>query len=130
MNIITFEPKQNMNKTIRDREEKHIYKGYKAICIDGGKIQTLVDVRIGATNGAHYACIWLDGSEWAYGSGKASGYGYDRASAAVERAFHAAGIKFDKAFGGCGSTMTEEAIKAAGEYLSNGKTVYIVDFYG
>lgn len=130
MNVITFEPKQSMNRTIRDREEKHIYKGYKAVCIDGKGLRTLAEVRIGATDGAHYACVWLDGKEWAYGSGKAGGYGYDRASAAVENAFHAAGMQFDEAFGGYGSLMMEAAIKAAGEYLSGGRPVYMVDFYG
>lgn len=130
MNVISFEPKQNMNRTIRDREEKHIYRGYKVVCIDGGDLRTLVEVRIGTTDSAHYACIWLDGKEWAYGSGKAGGYGYERASVAVENAFHSAGMRFDTAFGGYGRLMMEEAIKAAGEYLNNGKIVYVVDFYG
>lgn len=130
MNVVSFEPQQNMNKTIRDREEKYLYKGYKAVCIDGDKMRTLVDVRIGATSSAHYTCVWLAGNEYSYGSGKAGSYGYDRASAAIENAFRAAGMQFNETFSGCGSTMTEEAIRAAGEHLNGGKPIYVVDFYG
>ena len=131
MRVVNFEAKENMNVTIREREEKNIYYGMKAVCFDGEKMRELVDLRIGATQSMHYACVWIHGDKkWAYGSGKAGGYGYDRASAAAESAFRAAGVKFDGAFGSCGMTITKEAVKAMGEHLSNGLPVFVVEFYG
>lgn len=126
--VKSFEPQENMNAYIRDQEAKHLCKGFKAIAIDGEKLVELVDLRIGATASTAYACVWFKGADkWAYGSGKASGYGYDKGSAAVESAFRAAGM-VTSGFGGTG--CNQEAVQAAGEYLSNGKPVFVVEFYG
>lgn len=131
MNVIKFDPKENMSMTIRDREEKHICRGYKAICIDGGKIHELVDLRIGATDGAAYACVWVKiPDHWACGSVKAGGYGYHRESAAAGEAFSRAGMEFDEGINGCGNGAIRDAVQAAGEHVSNGLPVYVVDFYG
>ena len=95
---------------------------------DGEKMTELVDLRIGATASTAYACVWFKGEKkWAYGSGKAGGYGYDKGSAAAEAAFRAAGM-VTSGFGGTG--CNREAVKAAGEYLSDGKPVFVVEFYG
>ena len=124
----SFEPQENMNAYIRDQEAKHLCKGFKAVTFDGEKMVELVDLRIGATTSTAYACVWFnDGKKWACGSGKASGYGYDKGSAAAESAFYAAGM-VTSAFGGTG--CNREAAQAAGKYLSNGKPVFVVEFYG
>lgn len=132
--VKTFDAQTNMNMTIREREENNIKRGFKAICIsEDGKIQELVDLRIGQTDTTAYACVWLKTSgcgTYAHGSGKASGYGYHRSSAAAEEAFYSAGMIFNQSFGGCGDSMTREAVQAAGEYLANGAPVYVVEFYG
>lgn len=131
MKVKSFKAKQNMSATIREREEKNINRGYKAICIsEDGKLCELVDLRIGQTDTTAYACVWFYSNGCAYGSGKAGGYGYHRASAAAESAFRAAGMVFDSGFGGCGDSATREAMQAAGEYLSNGIPVHVVEFYG
>lgn len=132
--VKSFEARQNMNVTIRKREEKNIQHGYKAICIsEDGKLCELVDLRIGNTDATAYTCVWINDTDhktYAYGSGKASGYGYHRTSAAAESAFLSAGMSFNQSFGGCGDTMMREAVQAAGEYLANGATVYVIEFYG
>lgn len=126
--VKSFEPKEVMNAYIRDQEAKHLYKGFKAVTFDGEIMIELVDLRIGATASTSYACVWFKSvNKWAYGSGKASGYGYDRGSAAVEAAFRAAGM-VTSGFGGTG--CNREAVQAAGEYLSDGKPVFVVEFYG
>ena len=126
--IKSFEPKKNMNTFIRDQEAKHLYKGFKAVTFDGEKMIELVDLRIGVTASTAYACVWFNGEKkWACGSGKASGYGYDKGSVAAESAFHAAGM-ITSGFGGTG--CNREAVQAAGKYLSNGKPVFVVEFYG
>lgn len=128
--VKSFEAKQNMSATIREREEKNIKRGFKAISIDNGKMRELVDLRIGQTDTTAYACVWMYNNGCAYGSGKAGGYGYHRASAAAESAFRSAGMVFTSGFGGCGDSAIREAVQAAGEYLSNGAPVYVVEFYG
>lgn len=132
--VKSFEAQQKMNTTIREREEKNIQHGYKAIGISkDGKLWELVDLRIGQTATTAYACVWLHVAgygTYAHGSGKAGGYGYHRSSAAAESAFRSAGMIFNQSFSGCGDTMTREAVQAAGEYLSNGAPVYVVEFYG
>ena len=126
--VKSFEPKEAMSAYIRDQEAKHLFKGFKAVTFDGEKMIELVDLRIGATASTAYACVWFKGDKkWAYGSGKAGGYGYDKGSAAAEAAFRAAGM-VTSGFGGTG--CNREAVKAAGEYLSNGKPVFVVEFYG
>ena len=125
--VKSFEPKEAMNAYIRDQEAKHLYKGLKAVTFDGEKMIELVDLRIGATASTAYACVWFKSvNKWAYGSGKAGGYGYDKGSAAAEAAFRAAGMVTS----GFGAGCNREAVKAAGEYLSNGKPVFVVEFYG
>lgn len=126
--VKSFEPKEAMNAYIRNQEAKHIYKGFKAVTFNGEKMIELVDLRIGATASTVYACVWFNGrKKWACGSGKASGYGYDKGSAATEAAFLAAGMTTSN-FGGTG--CNREAVQAAGEYLSDGKPVFVVEFYG
>lgn len=81
--VKSFEPKEAMSAYIRDQEAKHLCKGFKAVTFDGEKMVELVDLRIGATVSTAYACVWFRGEKkWAYGSGKAGGYGYDKGSAA------------------------------------------------
>ena len=129
--VKSFEPKEAMSAYIRDQEAKHLCKGFKAVTFDGEKMTELVDLRIGATASTAYACVWFKSdNKWAYGSGKAGGYGYDKGSAAAEAAFRSAGMVFNQSFGGCGDTMTREAVQAAGEYLSDGAPVFVVEFYG
>lgn len=125
--VKSFEPKEEMSAYIRDQEAKHLCKGFKAVTFDGEKMTELVDLRIGATASTAYACVWFNGKKWAYGSGKAGGYGYEKGSAAVEAAFLAAGM-VTSSFGGTG--CNREAVQAAGEYLANGAPVYVVEFYG
>ena len=131
MKVINFEAKENMTATTRDRVAAHLSRGYKAITItENGKMFELVYVRIGATDSTCYACVWIHGADkWAYGGGKAGGYGYHKASAALAEAFVKAGVKFDESFSGCGNEAMKEAVKAVAEYIAN-SPVYVVEFYG
>ena len=126
--VKSFEPQEKMNTYIRDQDAKHLCKGYKAVTFNGEKMVELVDLRIGATASTAYACVWFKSTnKWACGSGKAGGYGYDKGSAAAEEAFLAAGMVTSN-FGGTG--CNREAVQAAGEYLSDGKPVFVAEFYG
>lgn len=139
--VIAFNPAQDMPRVYRDREEKHFYTGYKVVCISEGGMVELVDARLGATDSCHYASVWLDcfysnenfacENGRAYGAGKAGGYGYHRASAALDSALRRAGMKFNIGCSGMGESMMQDCLLAAGEYLKpEGAKVYLVECYG
>lgn len=132
MKIINYTPAQNIKSSHREREEKNVCHGYKAITIVDGKCRELVDLRIGQTNAAAYACVWCldDENKFGCGSGQATGYGYHRASAAAEAAFRAAGVTFDSGFSGMGDSAIRDAVQTMGDYLAHGEPVYVVEFYG
>lgn len=139
--IVSFVPSQDMPRAYRDREEKHFYNGYKVVTIVNGEMVELVDARLGATDNCHYASVWLNvrycdnnyynnyGS--ARGAGKAGGWGYHKASAALESALRRAGIRFSIGCNGMGESAMRECLLAAGEYLKpDGAKIYLVECYG
>ncbi len=139
--IVSFVPSQDMPRAYRDREEKHFYNGYKVVTIVNGEMVELVDARLGATDNCHYASVWLNvrycdnnyynnyGS--ARGAGKAGGWGYHKASAALESALRRAGMRFSIGCNGMGESAMRECLLAAGEYLKpDGAKIYLVECYG
>ena len=139
--VISFVPSQDMPTSYRERQEKHFYNGYKVVTIVNGEMVELIDARLGATNSCHYASVWLNvhycdknyynncGS--ARGAGKAGGYGYHRASAALESAFSRAGMRFEDGCSGMGESAMRDCLLVAGEYLKpEGAKIYLVECYG
>lgn len=139
--VKSFVPSSDMPMSYRERQEKHFYNGYKVVTIVNDEMETLVDARLGGTNNCNYASIWLNTkySDYDYyneygdarASAKAGGYGYHRASAALESAFTRAGMCFTVGCSGMGESMMKDCLLAAGEYLkpANAK-VYLVECYG
>lgn len=139
--VISFNPSQDMPAIYRERQEKHFYNGYKVVTIVNDKMITLVDARLGATANCHYASVWLNTCYYnnecynkfgfARGAGKAGGYGYHRASAALESAFSRAGMRFSVGCSGMGESAMRNCLMCAGEYLKpEGAKVYLVECYG
>lgn len=139
--VVSFMPAQDMPRAYRDREEKHFYTGYKVVTIVNDEMIELVDARLGATENCHYAVIWLNcfysNENFAYengracGAGKAGGWGYHRESAALESAFHRAGMHFTVGCSGMGESAMRDCLLAAGECLKPVNTkVYLVKCYG
>ncbi len=139
--IVSFVPSQDMPMSYRERQKKHFYMGYKVVCIVNNEMETLIDARLGGTSNCHYASIWLNTKYADYdyyieygdarGSAKAGGYGYHRASAALESAFHRAGMRFTVGCGGIGESMMRDCLLAAGECLKPADTkIYLVECYG
>lgn len=139
--VISFNPSQDMPRAYRDREEKHFYTGYKVVTIVNDEMVELVDARLGATDNCHYASVWLnvrycDNNYYvnygcAHGAGKAGGYGYHRASAALESALHRAGMRFSIGCNGMGESAMRDCLMCAGEYLKpEGAKIYLVECYG
>jgi hypothetical protein len=68
------------------------------------------------------AIVWdgtgkLEGHEQLRGKGSAGGCGYDRQSAAAQRALEDMGLKFKRDFDGVGEGATLQALFAVGRYL-------------
>lgn len=139
--VASFVPAQDMPASYRERQEKYFYTGYKVVTIVNNNLETLVDARIGATESCCYVSVWLETkytdekfyNEFgdARASAKAGGWGYHRASAALESALRRAGMHFDIGCSGQGESMMQDCLLAAGEYLKpNGAKVYLVECYG
>lgn len=139
--VVSFVPAQDMPASYRERQKKHFYNGYKVVTIVNGEMVELVDARLGATDSCHYVSIWLNTRYcdndyyntcgFARGAGKAGGYGYHRASAALESAFSRAGMRFEDGCSCKGKSAMRECLLAAGEYLKpEGAKIYLVECYG
>ncbi len=139
--VKSFVPAHDMPMAYRERQEKYFYAGYKVICLVDDTMWTLVDARLGGTVNCIYASVWLETSFSnpdfynehgdARASAKAGGYGYHRASAALESAFNRAGMRFSIGCSGMGESMMRDCLLAAGEYLKpENAPVYLVECYG
>lgn len=139
--VISFNPAQDMPSNYRKRQAKHFYNGYKVVTIVNGEMVDLVDARLGATDSCHYASVWLNVRYYdnnyyntcgsARGSGKAGGYGYHRASAALDSALRHAGMRFSVGCSCLGESAMHDCLLAAGEYLKpEGAKIYLVECYG
>lgn len=139
--VVSFVPTCDMPMSFREREEKHFYHGYKVVSIIENELIELVDARLGATDGNHYCTVWLNTryiepefyfeNGFAYASAKAGGYGYHKASQALESAMWRAGMKFEIGCGGMGSQCMRDVLLAAGEYLApKNAIVYLIECFG
>lgn len=142
--IITAENVEAIRTSDRDRQYKNgLDHGYKAVMIQGKELESLVEIRIGSTASAAYACAWLYSpkvkdkedhtvkpSFWNSGSGRAGGYGYHRPSAAAAEALSRAGVKLSEDIGGRGDQAIRDAVEAVGKALApKGSRVYVVEMY-
>lgn len=139
--VVSFVPAQDMPASYRERQAKHFYSGYKVVTIVNDEIVELVDARLGATDNCHYASVWLNVRYYdndyyntcgsARGAGKAGGWGYHRASAALESAFSRAGMRFEDGCSCKGEGAMRDCLMCAGEYLKPaGAKIYIIECYG
>lgn len=108
--------------TVRNHFAKQ-YKGIVSVGTEqGNSVEELVTVTIGTTDSAATALVKVMPMYWneefcTYGKAKATGYGYHRASAAVESAFRNAGIIFNKSIGGRGDSAIKDAVQAVTAYV-------------
>jgi hypothetical protein len=131
MKINTINPQQNLKST--HRKDRGLHKGYKGIVLKDGEFRELVDLRIYWPGQVAYACLWFNSLSkktetrfHASGSGKASGYGYCKESAAAYEAFESAGIEMEH-WGGSGQTKT--AVEALTKELAEGNPFHVVEFF-
>lgn len=84
---------------------------------ENNRANEVVVLRFYGTSAANYAALWvLDGSGRS-GTGRATGYGYHRPSAAVAEAIRNAGIELDESISGRGEEVIRCAVLAIAKAL-------------
>lgn len=119
LQVQSIEPNPN-NNIAKHRNENHFYQELALINLDTGKVE--LRVRFYCPNSVVYCCVWLHHNTiHTSGSGKASGYGYHKPSAAMQAAFGNAGIKLSEHIDGRGDSAMRDAMQAVGEFLSDSR---------
>lgn len=80
------------------------------------ELKEIIDLRLYCPGTMHYACFWFNAGDYASGSGRAGGYGYDKGSAAAGAAIAAAGYELSRSISGVGEAAIVEAIEAIAAY--------------
>lgn len=101
------------------------YTGYTAIDTDGKMILS-AKTRY-SDGGVCHAQVFLYGKEgWGHGYGRASGYGYDKESTAIENALEKAGVQI-RGLGGTG--QTRQALEEVAKSISPNYLTLVVTWH-
>ena len=119
MNNITATLPRTMQSNGKDLSpQKELVNAMSAIAVINGKMREVVVARwymARKSDGASpvYASIWAYGAGFAIsGYGRAKGYGYHKASAALSSAIDSAGIVLSERIDGVGDGATRSALEA------------------
>lgn len=149
-----FTKNEHTGKICQNRKENHFFYSYsvlvpykaarlpKEYMREGETMARVIDARIYFTpsrmyGNTAYACIWVndrkrEGRREAIntsGGGKAGGYGYHKASAALQSAIDNAGIKLNQSIGGVGESAMREALCAMARALGY-RNFHILEAHG
>lgn len=116
----------NLRETPRNmfRKDDSLYREIAAIDPATGK--ALVIARIYHPGTVAYACIWIHGANrYGRGTGKAGGYGYHKASAALSEAIDDAGITLSESISGVGDSAMERATDAIARAITGKRRIII-----
>lgn len=138
MKVTSFNPTHGI-KGKSHRKENHFVKEYAVITAQpktkelylkgrGDAYDNPITLRIYSTISTTYVCLWIFG-KGASGSGKATGYGYHRASSAAEQAIKSAGITLSEPIDARGDSAIKSALSAIAEHLGY-KKYYIHEAHG
>ena len=103
------------------RKEKNFSKGLSTCVVNlKGGISEVITTRLYWTKGGTCtACVWLHCGTYDGASGRATGYGYCKESAAAAEALANVGFTFNEWIGGgIGMQTIQEALKAAAENIT------------
>lgn len=111
------------------RKEDNFTSGIAILDRDTGR--AIVDARIYHTGSRAYACIWVHGRDiYASGGAYAGGYGYHRASAALDSAIQRAGIKMDSEIAGVGDGAMQDACEAIARAATGKRKFFVYRAHG
>lgn len=94
--------------------------------------QQVVTARIWKSRGkgasASYASVWISAPKhFRSGHAKATGWGYDRVSSALDGALQSAGVILDEPLAGLGEPAMREALLAVGRALGYRRLILVSD---
>ncbi|QDP50958.1 MAG: hypothetical protein Tp136DCM211861_3 [Prokaryotic dsDNA virus sp.] len=119
---VNLSPSDGIGK-VRDRVQHNFYKEMAVIHPDHGCVARF---RFYCGSSKVYCLAWLSGpDEYGSGHGSAGGYGYCKASAAMEVAIKLAGVDLSENIGGRGETAMRDAALAVGRMLTGKRKFYI-----
>ena len=109
--------KEMKNNAVNYGGKKEMVCTYDVIVNDNGRLANIITARcyMGRSPSAStvYASIWIyDEKHHTSGTGKAGGYGYHKASAAISEAIRSAEIDLDEDISGRGDSAIEESLEA------------------
>lgn len=112
----------NISKT--NRRDQMLY-GFAVVDLDAPvstwdpeTVGPVVELRVYGTKATNSVCVWIScGGQYGNGSGKATGSGYHRPSAAAQYALTAAGVVFSEPIDGRGDDAIRGACMAVARAL-------------
>ena len=110
--IKKLDPKDGI-KGKQHRKENGFYQQYSLV--DIGHRKEIMIVRFYATEARIYCCLWGLHDLQFSGSGYAGGYGYHKASAAMQSALDSAGVVMDRSIDGVGDSAIEGVLECFGQ---------------
>lgn len=125
MEVLKFDPRESKRKVQSYRKEKSFHEEWSLIDLDMG--QDVLTVRFYGSGMTVYCVAWV--SLWRHGidkagltgtcrgCGKAGGYGYHKASAAMEEALEDAGFILSESISGVGETAMRAALQAIADHV-------------
>ena len=114
--IKTINAQNISNQALNVRDKQALIHQITILAIVDGAIKELAQCRLYMSNSRGSsritAILWINGDNYASGSGHADGQGYHKPSAAVESAINAAGFELSERIGGRGEQATIDGLKA------------------
>lgn len=100
------------------------------LAIDPKTGRDVVEARIYWPGNTAYACIWVHGAGlYGHGGGKAGGYGYDKASAALQAACDDAGVTLAHNIAGVGEQAMRDAVAAIARAVAGRRKFLLIETY-
>ena len=114
--IKTVNAKNISNQALNARKKQALVHQITILAIVDGVIKELAQCRTYMSKSRNASRItmilWVNGDNYACGSGHADGHGYHKPSAAVESAINAAGFELSESIGGRGCQAMIDGLKA------------------
>ena len=112
----------NQKNSINYGGKKELISSWDVIVNTDDGLKNIITVRCymgrSASASTVYASIWVHSTNHqTSGTGKAGGYGYHKASAAISEAIRSAGIELDEDISGVGDRAIEDALEAIAQAL-------------
>ena len=123
--VLSYKPESNSLGSYR-KERAGLYKQYMLLNLGAepylnqagyADYPAVATVRLYWPAQTCYACVWLSlPDSYAIGKGKAGGYGYEKASAAVDAALRDAGVTLEHSIHGVGDSAILGALVAIARF--------------